>query len=234
MKKMFVSVTAVMLTSVSVLIAQATEYAFPTGMSVNLERDDVPAYKAGSTVVYPVVNYFSVQMPNGDENFVLKNEAGETLTVSMDGDRYFVDAEIPAGQVVYFGPNADTVAQPIRVMLNGPINIGHVHFASGSSALTAETRKALRLVAKEMKDSNLTSAYLVGMTDRSGSETANLTLSEKRANVAATYLNKKLAELGVTNSSVTTENMGEYLSEKRDGTVNPFDRKVSILIYPTV
>ena len=234
MKKIFISVTAAMLTSVSALIAQATEYAFPTGMSVNLERDDVPSYKSGSTVVYPVVNYFAVQMPHGDENFVLKNEAGETLTVSMDGDRYFVDAEIPAGQVVYFGPNAETVAQPIRVMLNGPINIGHLHFASGSAALTAETRKALRLVAKEMKDSNLTSAYLVGMTDRSGSESANLTLSEKRAAVAAAYLNKKLTALGVTNSSITTENMGEYLSEKRDGTVNSFDRKVSILIYPTV
>ena len=89
-------------------------------------------------------------------------------------------------------------------------------------------------MAKEMADSNLTSAYLVGMTDINGSDQANVLLSEKRASNAAVYLEKKLEALGVNDAVITMEGMGEYLADQKNGTVNGFDRKVSVLIFPTI
>jgi hypothetical protein len=61
-----------------------------------------------------------------------------------------------------------------------------------------------------------------------------LVLAGKRAEAAATYLKKKLSGLGVMNPVIKTETMGEYLSTSKDGVVNLNDRKVSVLIYPTI
>lgn len=234
MKKRVVVTAAALLSSMTMIASQATDYAFPTGMTVTIERDAVPIYKEDSSVVYPVVNYFTVKMPNGDQAFALRNEEGEDLPVIKQGDRYFVNAHVPVGENVYFGPDSQNVADPVRVMVQGPINLGHVHFDFASYALKAEAKEALMLMAKEMADNNLTSAYLVGMTDRIGSEDANLLLAEKRANAAKNYLKRKLAGLGITNAVITTEAMGEYLSQGSDGSVNPFDRKVAVTIYPTI
>ncbi len=234
MKIKITAATLAALTSLSIGVAQASDYSFPTGMSVSVERDSVPSFKEGSNVVYKVNNYFNVIMPNGDTEFVLKNEEGDLLPVSKEGDRYFVDAEIAVGNVIYWGTDAESVADPIRVMIESPINIGHIHFSTSSAKLSTAGKKALRLMAQEMADSNLTSAYLVGMTDRAGGNDANLTLSAKRAEAASAYLEKRLEALGVMNAVIRTESMGEYLSAKADGNVNEFDRKVSVLIYPTV
>jgi hypothetical protein len=161
-------------------------------------------------------------MPNGDEEFSLRTEAGDDLAVIKQGDRYFINSHIPLGEHIYFGPDIQNVADPVRVMIDGPINVGHVHFLSGSSTLTA------------VADSNLTSAYLVGMTDINGDDQSNVLLSEKRASKAALYLEKKLDALGITDAVITTEGMGEYLADQNNGSVNGFDRKVSVLIFPTI
>ncbi len=234
MKKKVVVTAAALISSLGMFSAQATDYSFPTGMMVSIEKDAVPSFKEGSNVAYSVVNYFSVTMPNGDEEFSLRTEAGEDLAVIKQGDRYFINSHIPLGENIYFGPNVQNVADPVRVMIDGPINVGHVHFVTGSSTLSAAAKKALALMAKEMADSNLTSAYLVGMTDSAGDDESNLTLSEKRVNKAAAYLEKKLEALGVTDAVITTEHMGEYMADQKNGTVNGFDRKVSVLIFPTI
>lgn len=234
MNKRIAGSLAVLLSCTMIGAANATEYSFPTGMTVSIERDKVPTFKEGSNVAYSVVNYFDVIMPNGDLGFALRNEAGEELPVQKDGDRYFINTDIPSGQVIYFGTDTETVATPVRVMLEGPIKVGHVHFANGSTKLTAPAKQALRLMAKEMAVTNLTSAYLVGSTDRAGSNDSNLTLAQKRANVASAYLQKQLSALGVVKAVITTETMGEYQSSGKDGSVNPYDRKVTVLIYPTV
>jgi outer membrane protein OmpA-like peptidoglycan-associated protein len=72
------------------------------------------------------------------------------------------------------------------------------------------------------------------MTDRVGDDESNLMLSEKRVNNAAAYLEKKLEALGVTDAVITAEHMGEYMADQKNGTVNGFDRKVSVLIFPTI
>ena len=234
MKKKVVVTAAALISSIGMLGAQATDYSFPTGMTVSIEKDAVPSFKDGSNVVYSVVNYFTVTMPNGDEEFSLRTEAGDDLAVIKQGDRYFINSHIPLGEHIYFGPDIQNVANPVRVMIDGPINVGHVHFPSGSSTLTAVAKKALALMAKEMADSNLTSAYLVGMTDINGDDQSNVLLSEKRASKAALYLEKKLDALGITDAVITTEGMGEYLADQNNGSVNGFDRKVSVLIFPTI
>lgn len=234
MKTKVIATLVATLAAGTLSVANATEYSFPVGMTVTIERDTVPSYKESSNIVWPVVSYFSVLMPEGQQGFALKNEAGENLPVTRDGERYSVNADIPVGEVVYFGPDTETAASPVRVMVQGPIKVGHVHFSTSSTELSSEAKKALRLMAKEMAASNLTSAYLVGSTDRAGSVTANLTLAEKRANRAAAYLQRQLAALGVAQAVTVTETMGEYLSDLKDGTVNYFNRKVTVLIYPTV
>jgi outer membrane protein OmpA-like peptidoglycan-associated protein len=230
--------TAVVATACLVLtggsIARAQDYSFPTGMTVTIERGDIPSYNLGSNLVYQIVNYFTVNFPDGDQQFVLKDEAGEALNVIKEENRYFINSNVPVGEKVYFGPNEQNVADPVRVMLEGPINVGHIHFARGSASLSANAKEAIGIVAQEMADHNLTSAYIVGMTDRSGSDSANLALSAKRASVTATYLKKKLVGLGVESPRITTEAMGEYLSTKRDGISYAYDRKASIMVYPTV
>jgi outer membrane protein OmpA-like peptidoglycan-associated protein len=234
MNRKVVLAVAVACSSLTLNGAQATEYSFPIGMSVSIERDALPTYSENSNIVYPVVNYFSVNMPNGDENFALRNEDGQDLPVIKQGDKYFINSHIALGENVYFGPDVQNVADPVRVIVDGPINVGHVHFKSSSSKLSSQAKRALSLIAEEMFNSNLTSAYLVGMTDRSGGESANLVLANKRAEAAASYLKKKLAGLGVMDPVITTESMGEYLSTSKDGVVNLKDRKVSVLIYPTI
>ena len=234
MNRKVVLAVAVACSSLTLNGAQATEYSFPIGMSVSIERDALPTYSENSNIVYPVVNYFSVNMPNGDENFALRNEDGQDLPVIKQGDKYFINSHIALGENVYFGPDVQNVADPVRVIVDGPINVGHVHFKSSSSKLSSQAKRALSLIAEEMFNSNLTSAYLVGMTDRSGGESANLVLANKRAEAAASYLKKKLAGLGVMDPVITTESMGEYLSNSKDGVVNLKDRKVSVLIYPTI
>jgi len=234
MNRKVVLAVAVACSSLTLNGAQATEYSFPIGMSVSIERDALPTYSENSNIVYPVVNYFSVNMPNGDENFALRNEDGQDLPVIKQGDKYFINSHIALGENVYFGPDVQNVADPVRVIVDGPINVGHVHFKSSSSKLSSQAKRALSLIAEEMFNSNLTSAYLVGMTDRSGGESANLVLANKRAEAAASYLKKKLAGLGVMDPVITTESMGEYLSTSKDGVVNLKDRKVLVLIYPTI
>jgi outer membrane protein OmpA-like peptidoglycan-associated protein len=116
--------------------------------------------------------------------------------------------------------------------LQGPIDIGHLHFSSGSAALSNDAKIALNEIALQMMQSNLTAAYLVGTTDRVGSASSGMTLSLKRVNAAAAYLKSRLVIMGITNAVITTENMGEYLSNSKDGSANPEDRKVTVTIYP--
>lgn len=214
--------------------ASASEYPFPTEMTVTIERGDEPLMKSNSSVVYPIVNKFTVTMPNGDAEFVLEKESGDEIPMVKDGGEYLLQAPVAVGENIYFGPDSQTAGRPVRVLLEGPINLGHVHFNSGSSKLTVEGKLVIAEMAQQMYNSGLLGAYLVGMTDRAGSSAANLALSLKRANAASRYLSKKLLLLGATGAVIKTENMGEYLASTKKGAIDPFDRKVSVLVYPVV
>jgi OOP family OmpA-OmpF porin len=151
-----------------------------------------------------------------------------------DSKGFLLDHTVMPSDAIYFAPDTMTATKPIRVMLSGPIDLGSVAFSSGSAKLTSKAKVALQEMAMQMMGSGLTGAYLVGNTDRSGSITSNLALSRKRVDAAASYLRNRLAVLGVSDFSVKTENMGEYLSKTSDGKTNAADRKVTVLIYPKV
>ena len=222
--------------SVIAVPAIATQYPFPTGMQVSIERGTTPVYSSKLNVVYPIVNRFSGTFPTGTppESFTLQHEDGTDIAYSTEGESIVVDHTVTPYDRVYFSEDSQTAGVPIRVMTQGPFNIGYINFGSGSSALSAEAKAAMDQIANQMMQSGLTSAYLVGMTDRAGSDSANLALSLKRVKAAATYLTNRLTDIGVPGAVITTENMGEYLSTSKDGTSNPQDRKVTFLIFPTV
>jgi outer membrane protein OmpA-like peptidoglycan-associated protein len=173
-------------------------------------------------------------MPNGDTGFVLENESGDELAMVKEGEEYLLQSSVALGENIFFGTDSQTAGRPVRVMVDGPINLGHVHFNSGSAKLSVEGKMVITEMARQMYNSGLLGAYLVGMTDRAGSIDSNLALSQKRVTAASKYLSKKLAQLGATGTMIKTENMGEYLASTRDGIVDAFDRKVSVLIYPNV
>lgn len=230
-KKLIIGMTILALPTLTVS-SSASEYPFPTEMKVTIERGDEPLMKSNSSVVYPVINKFTVTMPNGDAEFVLEKESGDEIPMVKDGGEYLLQAPVAVGENIFFGADSQTAGRPVRIMLQGPINLGHVHFNSGSAKLTTDGKLVITEMAQQMYNSGLLGAYLVGMTDRAGSEDANLALSLKRVNAASKYLSKKLAQLGASGAVIKTENMGEYLASSKDGVVDPFDRKVSVLIYP--
>jgi outer membrane protein OmpA-like peptidoglycan-associated protein len=232
MKRAIIGSACLVALSTLATTAMATEYPFPVNMQVTIERGDNPILKSNSSVVYPIVNKFTVTMPNGDVDFVLENEAGDEIKMVKDGSEYLLQSSVAVGENIFFGPNLETAGKPIRVVLEGPITLGHVHFSTNSTRLNEEARYVLGEMAQQMMNSGLMGAYLVGMTDRSGSDAANLSLSLRRANSAAKYLNRKLTQLGAEGPKVTVENMGEYLSSAKAGIVDPYDRKVSVMVYP--
>lgn len=232
MKKKLIIGMAILALPTLAISSSASEYPFPTEMKVTIERGDEPLMKSKSSVVYPVVNKFTVTMPNGDTEFVLEKESGDEIPMTKVGSEYLLQSPVVVGENIFFGADSQTAGRPVRVMLQGPINLGHVHFNSGSAKLTVEGKLVIAEMAQQMYNSGLLGAYLVGMTDRAGSEDANLALSLKRVNAASKYLSRKLAQLGASGAVIKTENMGEYLASTKDGVVDPFDRKVSVLIYP--
>ena len=203
-------------------------------MEVTLEKGMDPLYKSDSNIVYPIESFFSVDMPNGEQNFVLEQSGNGDVPLIAEGDRYRLQAPVSLRDEFLFAPNPDTASKPVRLLISGPINIGHVHFGAGSAKLTDEARIALAHVAQQMKSSGLNGAFLVGNTDRSGNEDANLVLSEKRARVVARYLKQSLANLGVVGAQITYESMGEYQAIGMDGGSNKYDRKVSITLHPGI
>lgn len=233
MKKRVLIPGLLLLVSTIALPAVATDYSFPTGMKVTIERGDEAIYTEGSNLVYPVVSYFSYKpaMEETQTSFVLFKNGGDTLTAISMGKRFKIQESIARDDEVSFATDPETAPRPIRVLLTDPIPVGHVHFVSGSAKLNEDAKAALDAIAVEMKSSGLFGAFLVGRTDRAGSENANLTLGAKRAIAVERYLGQSLASLGVTDFRLTRESMGEYLSDSSKGLNSLKERRVSILIY---
>lgn len=232
MKKSMIIAITILLTNYG-FGASAREYSFPTQMKVSIERGDEPIIKSGSNVVYPILSYFSVVMPPEPTEFNLYGIDNEPLTLTAAGDRYLIEEPISIGDEIFFAVlDGENGIKPIRTVLSGPIQIGHVHFAVGSANLSRAAKEVLRQIAVEMKFSGLFGAYLVGQTDRSGSEAANSALSQRRVAAAEKFLAAALSENQVSSPELMTEAMGEYLAGGKDGIANEFDRKVTVLLYP--
>ena len=84
-------------------------------------------------------------------------------------------------------------------------SLGAVHFETDQAALTPDDQAMLDRAADAMKSNPNAHLRVEGFTDNAGSDTHNLTLSQRRANAVAEYLKSK----GVDGSRLTGDGFGE-------------------------
>jgi OmpA-OmpF porin, OOP family len=105
-----------------------------------------------------------------------------------------------------------------------------VFFDWNKSTITPEAASILDNAAAAYASGGSASVMLAGHADKSGSDTYNVRLSQRRADAVKSYLTGK----GVPATSVTTEAFGESrpLVETADGVREPQNRRVEINMGP--
>ena len=239
MKKTRALLAAALIIGSSMAVAHAQEYSFPTKPLVEIEVAPTPTLTFGSSQFFPVISFFSVTLPDVETKWNLETATGDTLSVTsaftpVSGDRYLINASITHNDHLFLVWGTDNTPRPVRMWITGPMDVGHVNFASGSASLDSGAKTILRAVAQQAKDAELTSVYLVGRADSVGSVASNLSLSEKRVRAVYDYLVAEMTRIGITDMDVTTEFMGDYENTNSGGKSNPDDRRVDITLYPNM
>ena len=114
-----------------------------------------------------------------------------------------------------------------NITLNMP---GNVTFATNSSDLSPAFFDVLSSVSKVLKEFEKTVVEVAGHTDSTGSDSYNQTLSERRANSVAQYLQSH----GIRSERVLTLGMGESRPIADNGTAEgrQANRRVEITMVP--
>lgn len=114
-----------------------------------------------------------------------------------------------------------------NITLNMP---GNVTFATNSSDLSPAFFDVLTSVTKVLKEFDKTVVEVAGHTDSTGSDSYNQTLSERRANSVAQYLQSH----GIRSERVLTLGMGESRPIADNGTADgrQANRRVEITMVP--
>jgi outer membrane protein OmpA-like peptidoglycan-associated protein len=102
-----------------------------------------------------------------------------------------------------------------------------VFFDWDKSNITAEAAAILDRAAEQYAATGQTSVALAGHADKSGKDTYNVQLSQRRADAVKAYLGTK----GVPAASIATEALGEArpLVDTADGVREPQNRRVEIM-----
>lgn len=187
-----------------------------------------PSLKAGGGEFFPVVSYLKAFGGLDVSGAVLENESGKEFPVNSTEQKNIITGDITYKEVYSLFFVDPTESEPVPVILTGPMNVGHINFASASAVLDSGDKSILRAVAREVAKTHLTAVYLVGRADPVGSDTGNFAISLLRVKAAASYLRNALGNVGVTDARITTEYMGSI------GARNAEDRRVDITIYPKV
>lgn len=151
---------------------------------------------------------------------VVGGAAGAIIGNQMDNQAKKIEEEIPGAEV-------KRVDESIVVTFDE--NSG-VTFATGKADLTTEAKGLLDKLVKILKEYPDTNVLVVGHTDSTGSDTFNMTLSEKRANSVTRYFTTN----GLSASRFTTKWYGEtqpaYDNSTPEGRSK--NRRVNIAIVP--
>ncbi len=107
---------------------------------------------------------------------------------------------------------------------------GNITFATNSSDLSPEFFDVLNSVSKVLAEYDQTVVEVAGHTDSSGSETYNLTLSERRAGSVAQFLQTQ----GVIDERLLTIGLGESMpvADNSLSTGKQANRRVEITMVP--
>jgi hypothetical protein len=172
----------------------------------------------------------------GNLNFekLILNHDGEDLAIDPTTHLPTISGKIKYTDKLILTGVYENFALPIPVFLAGPMDVGHINFGSGDVSLDNNDKAILRAIAGEVRDTGLIGIYLVGRTDSVGSVDSNFTVSYKRVMAAKAYLKSYLEEIGVTDSIITTEFMGELTATGTDSKSYPEDRRVDVTIYPVI
>jgi len=102
-----------------------------------------------------------------------------------------------------------------------PCSLRAVYFDYDSSDLKSQSKEELSQNAQCMREQNITSIHLTGLTDPRGTEEYNMALGERRASSAKKYLQSLGVEGNITHSS-----MGEEMAKGTDESSWATDRRV--------
>jgi outer membrane protein OmpA-like peptidoglycan-associated protein len=102
-------------------------------------------------------------------------------------------------------------------------------FDFDSSTLRSTARSNLQELAQNLQQYERTDVLIIGHTDATGSDSYNQSLSEQRANAAASYLQ----QLGIAGQRVSTRGMGENDPVATNDTAEgrQLNRRVEVVIY---
>lgn len=141
---------------------------------------------------------------------------GNRIGAKMDRNAEAISDAVPGAEVTRIG-------EGINVTFDE--NSG-VRFQINSAELTSEGKETLSKMAEVFVEYEDTNILVEGHTDSSGSDTYNMTLSEKRARTVSDFLVSK----GVASSRLTTKWYGEtqpkYDNNTEDGRVK--NRRVEL------
>ena len=140
---------------------------------------------------------------------------------------YYQDKQEAALRAELEGTGVSVTRMGNNITLNMP---GNVTFATDSSDLSPAFFDVLNSVGKVLAEFEKTVVEVAGHTDSTGSDAYNQSLSERRSNSVAAYLNSQ----GVIPQRVITVGMGEARPVADNGSANgrQANRRVEITMVP--
>lgn len=125
---------------------------------------------------------------------IIGGVAGGVIGNKMDKQAREIKTALPGAEV-------ERVNEGIKITFNESV----VNFAFNSAELTSTAKNNLEKLAEVLKNNPDTNINIYGHTDSKGSDSYNLTLSEKRANTVASYLNS----LGIAKNRLISKGLGK-------------------------
>ncbi len=132
---------------------------------------------------------------------VVGGVAGGIIGNKMDKQAEKIKSEIPGAEVVRVGEGIDVIFSD----KNPDGSKVGVYFATNKSELTENSKMALARLIKVFNEYPDTDILVEGHTDSDGTESYNMTLSQKRANAVGEYLKSA----GIAASRLTIKAYGE-------------------------
>jgi outer membrane protein OmpA-like peptidoglycan-associated protein len=148
---------------------------------------------------------------------VVGGTAGAVIGREMDQQAAELEGTLADAEV-------ERIGEGIRVTFDSGILFGF-----DSSELQTAARENLMTLSRSLEEYPNTDVTIVGHTDSTGSDAYNQSLSERRADAAASYL----VQQGVPRGRITSEGRGEVepVASNDDETGRQLNRRVEVAIF---